>query len=181
MFVFFVLYNIIINDINIYSLFSYLAAPKILELKTEERFFMCACYNITGHPRPTRTWYFNKRLINFQNQTLYNDTIQPYPRYRKNTFITTGMIYSFPVCNFLKHLFCCCSSLQIGCLCINSESHAHSGDYTLQLENEIGKVNQTILVNIINLPSDQMKMPSSKMMMSPQNTGRQERSPNNVS
>ena len=50
----------------------------------------CIEYRITGHPTPTKTWYFNSTLLDFKKSNI-SDTIYPNANNKRNQFALNGV------------------------------------------------------------------------------------------
>ncbi|XP_055931940.1 BDNF/NT-3 growth factors receptor-like [Argiope bruennichi] len=91
------------------------AIPKILEMKVAKNFYWCIDYQVTGFPKPHRTWYFNNHLL--QNPMI-QDLENPWTM--KNPYLADG------------------------CLQLERASQVNEGIYTLVASNAFGTVNHSI-------------------------------------
>ncbi|KAG8189629.1 hypothetical protein JTE90_009560 [Oedothorax gibbosus] len=91
------------------------AAPKILQMKVTKNFYWCVYYQVTGFPKPNRTWYFNDQLL--QNPLILD---------LENKWTMRN------------------SYLADGCLQVERASQVNGGIYTMVATNAFGEVNYSI-------------------------------------
>lgn len=67
------------------------AAPRFELLKHVQKYdSYCIEYRITGHPTPSKTWYFNNTLLDFKKSNI-SDTVYPNTNSNKrNQFAVNG-------------------------------------------------------------------------------------------